>query len=215
MHRVLGPSIVASLLLLFGCFDDIKSEFEPGLDELETNEAPKPGGVGNLSIVDGEEADYLWVHGRGVIAATPAEVWAATKVPDRLINKCQSDGQQVQTGVEEDYEFSFKVHYTVESFVTVEWDELWRYGTPGSEPEAPRIGVIRYQKVFGSDAITLLEGQIRVVQTGDPNRTEVQFVEHLDAIGGGIEAMTEQMQQRFAELEAAVDDASGPSCPED
>lgn len=214
MRRAFALLVLCCPLAWSGCFDDVTTKFEPGLETLEDNEAPKPKGAGSLTVVTGEEVDYLWVHGRGLLAASPAEVWAALKDPDRVINRCQSDEQVVTTDVEKEYEFSFKVSYTVDTVVLVEWDEIWRYGTPLGDAHAPQLGLVRYQKTFGSDAIKLLEGSIEVLATGDPRRTEVQFVEHLDAFGGGTVAMTEQLEQRFAELKAAVAGKARPACPD-
>lgn len=209
MARGLEVLLFGCALVCSGCFDDIATKFEPGIAALEVNEAASPSDVGVLTVASGEEPTYLWVHGRGLIDASPDVVWAVAKEPERLINYCQSDTQNVQTNVETEYEFSFKVSYVVETaFADIGWDELWRYGpTPGGHYQ-----IIRYQKTFGSDAIELLEGAIQVRPTNDPGRTEVQFVEHLDSIGGGIEEMTKQMQQRFDELTTGVAGAPHPLC---
>lgn len=204
--------LVSSVIAAAGCFDDVATAFPPGLEPLESNEAPRPDRVSRLAIVDGEDDSGMWSHGRGLVPASPGEVWAAAKDPGVMVHVCASDEQSVEENVDPDYEYSFEVHYVVENIVTVEWDEIWRFGTVEGPPTSPELAMVRYQKTFGSDAIELLEGSIQILATDDPSVTEVQFVEHVDAFGGSLEDLRRSMTFRFDSLLAAVGDAGEPRC---
>jgi hypothetical protein len=195
-----------------GCFDDVATTFPPGLEPLEANEAPRPDDVSRLSIVDGEDESYMWSHGRGLVPRPPGEVWAAAKDAGVMVHVCASDEQTVKTGVDPDHEYSFEVHYVVDTIVTVEWDEVWRFGTVEGTPADPELAMVRYQKTFGSDAIELLEGSVQILATDDPDVTEVQFVEHVDAFGGSLEDLRRSMIYRFDSLLAAVGEGGAPRC---
>ncbi|HVV82376.1 MAG TPA: hypothetical protein VHE35_04825 [Kofleriaceae bacterium] len=197
------------------CQDDITTEFPDGLEPLEDNHVPELTGASPLEqlvTLRGEDG-YKWVDGRGVILAPPGVVWAATKVPERMVDSCNTDRQTITVGPEPQYEYGFKVHYEVDEVVTVEWDELWRYGTITGTPSDPSLAMIRYQKVFGSDFITTLEGSIEIVARPDPDQTEIQMIEHLDAFGGTADQMESALKQQFALLVAAVHGNPPPSCP--
>lgn len=212
MKRSLAAAALS--LALTSCFDDIATEFPEGLEPLEPNEAPEQSvPEATLTIVEGVSEEYLWVHGRGYVFATPGKTWDAAKDSAVMVHVCATDEQQVETGVE-DYEYSFQVHYVVEALVTVEWDEIWRFGAVDGPPIDPKLAMVRYQKTFGSDAISLLEGSVQLVATADPEVTEVQFVEHLDAFGGTVDDMKASMNYRFQALNAALGKGDAPRCTE-
>ena len=158
------------------------------------------------------EDGYKWVHARGVILAPPGIVWALAKDGERMASICDTDRHSIMLGPEPQYEYGFKIHYEVDEIVTVAWDELWRYGTVDGTPADPALAMVRYQKVFGSDFITTLEGSIQVIAREDPQQTELQFVEHLDAFGGSADQMEGSMKRRFADLAAAAHGEPEPGC---
>jgi len=203
-------SIVAA-----GCQDDVTTMFPAGLEPLEDNAAPEPpGGPSSeeLMLVS-SDGEHKWVHGRGFIQVAPALVWAASKDPERVAADCDTTRHMATTGVEPAYEYGFQMHYEVDDVLDVAWDELWRYGTIEGVVEAPTFAIIRYQKVFGSDFITTLEGSAIILATDVPDRTELEFVEHLTALGGSVDNMKRSMQRRFDILSAVVHDQPVPVCP--
>jgi len=213
----IGVAILAVLLavLLAGCQDNVATEFPDGLEPLEDNMVPVPQGgtpTEGISFVTGEN-DYKWVHGRGYILADPATVWAATKDPERMAATCSTDRHTVMLGLEPQYEYGFQLHYEVDQVITVAWDESWRYGTVLGTPATPELAIIRYQKVFGSDFISLLEGSIQVLATDQPGVTEMQFIEHLSALGGSAGQMQDAMQHRFDIVAAVAHGQPLPACP--
>jgi hypothetical protein len=203
-------SIVAA-----GCQDNVSTEFPEGLEPLEENGAPQPpGGPSSEEItLISSDAEHKWVHGRGYIQVAPALVWAASKEPERMVADCDTTSHVATVGTEPDYEYGFEMHYYVDDVLDVEWDELWRYGTIEGTVEAPTFTIIRYQKVFGSDFITTLEGSAIFLATDVPDRTELQFIEHLTALGGNVDNMKRSMQHRFDTLLAVVHGRDIPACP--
>lgn len=211
---LLAMLAAATALSAGGCQDDITTEFPAGLEPLEDNKVPEITGASPLEqlVTTRGEDGYKWVHARGVILAPPATLWAAAKDAERMASVCSTDRHTVTLGVEPQYEYGFKIHYEVDEIVTVAWDELWRFGTVDGTPAAPALAMVRYQKVFGSDFITTLEGSIELVARDDPQQTELQFIEHLDAFGGSADQMEASMKRRFALLAAVAHGTAPPGC---
>jgi hypothetical protein len=211
-----GRHFAACCALLFaaGCQDDVTTEFPAGLEPLEENAAPEPAGGPSseeLSMVS-SDGEHKWVHGRGYIQAPPMDVWAATKDPEHVAG-CDTTSHSAMVGVEPDYEYGFQMHYYVDDILDVEWDELWRYGTIEGVADAPIFTIVRYQKVFGSDFITTLEGSAIIRATDVPGRTEVELIEHLTAVGGSVDNMKHSTQHRYDTLLAVVHGRDIPACP--
>jgi hypothetical protein len=211
--RVALISLVGTLAL--GCQDDIRTQFPDGLEPLEDNRVPAPAGGAPLErLVTMRGTDgFKWVHGRGTLLAPPGVIWRLVKDADLLASICDTDRHTITLGVEPQYEFGFKIHYEVDELVTVAWDELWRFGTITGTPTEPALTMVRYQKVFGSDFITTLEGSVQLLATADPGQTEIQMVEHLDAFGGSADQMEAAMRRRFASLAAGAHGTAPPTCP--
>jgi hypothetical protein len=213
-----SPTMVRTLVMLTlivaACQDDVTTVFPDGLEPLEDNTAPAPqagAGIEELLTVS-IPGDPKNLHGRGVVLASPGVVWAATKDPDHLVARCATTRHSATVGEEPQYEYGWKVHYEVDDIITVAWDELWRFGTITGTPEAPSLAIIRYQKVFGSDFISLIEGSIELRATDDGN-TELQFIEHLSAVRGSVDQMKASMTQRYRTLVELGHGRAAPACP--
>lgn len=198
---VLGAAPLAALLV--GCFGNETTVFPSGLEPLEENTAPEPMGMvaypEALSLVLGETNDYNFGHARGYVRAPAAVVWEALKDPDVVIDRRHNDVRSYELEVDPDYEWSYALSYTVDTIITVDWEEQWRMGTVLGTPEAPELGMLRYQKVWGSTLIELLEGSIQVIAI-EPEVCEVQFIEHVRARGQSGDETGESMQDRFANI---------------
>lgn len=212
VRTVLAIAVGAALC---GCQDDIVTEFPDGLEPLEDNRVPAITGanpVEQLTVMRGEDG-YKWVHARGVLLAPPSVIWPLTKDAERLASVCNTDRHSIQVGTEPQYEYGFAIHYEVDEVVTVAWDEVWRYGTITGTPVDPARAMIRYQKVFGSDFITTLEGSIQILARTDPGQTEIELIEHLDAFGGSADQMEGSMRYRFGLFASAAHGTAPPRCP--
>jgi hypothetical protein len=200
---------------LQGCQDDVATPFPPGLEPLEDNRVPDASGPPKeeLRSLQGRSGSTNQTHGRGFVFTDPATLWSLTKDPAAMVARCRTNVQTVTSGDDPMYELDYVVHYVVNDIVTVEWDDQWRYGIIDGTSDAPVLGMIRHQKINGSDFISLSEGTIQVIATDDPNISELAFVEHLDAISGNAGDLLEGMQDNYARLVALAHDLPRPSCP--
>jgi hypothetical protein len=198
-------------LLLAACQDDIATPFPEGLEPFETNKvAAQPDGpfVEMLRTATSDK-DYIRVYGRGFVLVPPATLWAAAKHYEPNVSMCKTDEQAVTENNQTQYEYSFLVHYTVHDFLTVEWDDQWRFGSIDESV----VGMIRHQKVQGSDFITLSEGTIQVLSTIDPDVSELAFVEHLDAVQATTGDVLQGVQHNYDALVATAHGNPLPPCP--
>lgn len=197
------------------CWGNTTTEFPPGLEPLEDNLAPMQDGTATemLGFEAGEKAAYTWVHGRGYYLANPATVWAAAKNADLMADSCSTPDFSVDVTDDPDYELSFVASYFVDDIINVAWDEQWRFGTILGTPAEPELGMVRYQKVYGSELIQLIEGSIQVIATDDPEVTELALIEHVAAAGGTADDMRLSMQHRFDAVAAALRGDAHPPCP--
>ena len=200
---------LAALIVLAGCQDDVATPFPPGLEPLEDNlvEEMPDGPFVEMLRTRATNSDFVRVHGRGFVRVPPTTMWAVAKSPLPNVQKCKTDEQRVTIGDDPAYEFSFLVHYVVYDFLTVEWDDQWRFGTVDDS-----LAMIKHQKVQGSDFISLSAGTIQVLATKDPDVTELVFVEHLDAVSAGTGDVLQGMQYNYDALVAAAHGNSIPPC---
>jgi hypothetical protein len=208
---------VVGLLAIAGCFGNTTTDFPPGLEPLEDDTAPMQQGgayTETLVMVTQPLTTYNSVHGRGYILASPGTVWAASKNPDVMDQGCEVSSRMATVGVEPDYEYSLKMHYTVNDIITVEWDELWRFGTLEGTPEVPDRAIIRYQKVAGTEFIKILEGSVQLWSLpDDPDVTMVEYIEHVNARSSNASDTMKSMQERFDQMVAASHGLPVPPCP--
>jgi len=113
----------------------------------------------------------------------------------------------------EPFPISFTVHYSAPSGVIgigdVHWDVAYRAGvSAGSELTPQEIG-LRYQKVWGISQIRTMAGSLKAYPTtGDPNVTQVELIERLDAPGCGTAAGT--LVDLFGDLAAVLAGTAPP-----
>jgi hypothetical protein len=201
---------VASVLLLCACQESITSEFPEGLEPIEDNRvAEQPDGPFNEELrTDSKEDDLIRVYARGFVLVSPAAMWTAAKSSAPNVSTCKTDEQHVTEANEPQYEYSFLVHYVVHDFLTVEWDDQWRFGTVNDS-----LAMIKHQKVQGSDFIRLSAGTIQVLATSDPNVSELAFVEHLDATAASVGDVVQGVRHNYDALVATAHGVSIPACP--
>ena len=212
--------LLATAALFAGCQSDVTTPFPPGLEPLEDNIVPvQQGGdrTETLRTASTDNNSEIAIYGRGYVLVDPMTVWAASKNPDADDAKCSTDSQTVMPNNDPAYEYSFLVHYVVNNILTVEWDDQWRWGTivpgTGSGSAALFFGMIKHQKTQGSSFVELSEGTIQVTATDDPNVTELAFVEHLKAAGGGVSDVLKGVQHNYDALVAVSHGNPIPACP--
>jgi hypothetical protein len=201
---------LATALLLAACQDNIDTPFPAGLEPFEDNQvAAQPDGpfVEQLRTAT-DDTDFIHVYARGFVLVPFAELWAVAKQSAPNVSTCKTDEQHVTEANEAQYEYSFLVHYVVHDFLTVEWDDQWRFGAIDDT-----LAMIRHQKVQGSDFIRLSEGTIQVLATADPSVSELAFVEHLDATAASTADVLQGVQHNYDALVATAHDSPIPPCP--
>ncbi|MGN6111324.1 MAG: hypothetical protein ACTHU0_39880 [Kofleriaceae bacterium] len=208
---------VALLGLVLGvaaCQDNVSTPFPPGLEPFSDSDAPDalPQVAEEVLQHRSIKDNMIRVYGRGTVFASPAALWEASKRPELMIATCNTTRQVISPGTEPEYELTFMVHYVVEDILTVEWDDQWRGDVVLGTAEAPELVFIKHQKVQGSDFISLSEGSVQILDTDDPEVSELWFVEHLDAISGSADDVLQGMQQNYKALVAAVHGQPIPTC---
>jgi len=183
--------VLAVLLLQLGCGANESVDFPPGLEPLEDNTAGTPA-VGELVTIGGKDRPS-WGHGRARYAVSADRLWELLLQGDVLVNTWDTDAQD-KSDLACEYEHCFVLHYTVETLVTVEWQEEYRFGSLDVDPSGLRLGMIRYQKDWGSDFIDLLEGSYQVLRIDD-EVSELQMVQHLQALSGGHEEIVNTFKE--------------------
>jgi hypothetical protein len=209
-RAALAASLAAACLGTVACQDDIETPFPAGLEPFEDNEVPaQPDGpfVEELRIMS-SNTDQIRVYARGFVTVPIDEMWAASKSPEPNVSTCSTSTHMIMADNEAQYEFSFLIHYVVNDILTVEWDDQWRFGRITDE-----LGMIKHQKVQGSDFISLSEGTIQVLATSDPGVSELSFVEHLDALQATASDVVEGVQHNYDALVAVAHGNPVPACP--
>lgn len=201
--------LAIGLVLAFAACGNQTHEFPPGLEPLEENQAPLPEPSGQVQypeelLFEVGNDGYLWVHGRGYVQAPIADVWEAIQDPAVIASRRKDPDYKLKYDVEPGYDLSFSLQYQVEDVITVDWRENWRYGALEGTFDAPEWAMVRYQKVWGSVFIDLLEGSIQLLYV-DENTTEIQLIEHLDAAGGSSSDLTRAMNDRLESIRAQLD----------
>lgn len=203
-------SLLLAGLVCVGCQDNVATPFPPGLEPFEDVPlAPMPDGpfVEGLRIKSSDN-DMIRVYARGFVTVPVDAMWEAAKSPTPNVSACKTSESTVTENDELQYEYSFLIHYIVHDVLTVEWDDQWRFGRIRDD-----LGMIKHQKVQGSDFITLSEGTIQVRATTDPDVSELLFVEHLDALMAGTGDVETGVRHNYDALVATAHGTPIPPCP--
>lgn len=202
-------STLAALALLFsGCFDNVETEFPPGLEPWdEVNEAPPPEAregepyPEELSLLRKDERymGALVVHARAYVQADVATTFAAVRHPLAGADRRPAVTFTYEEGVEPEYAYSHRSHLVVPDIVTIEFDLTWRSGVVESVDGEPTVTATRWQKTEGSSAITRLEGSVVCHRVTD-DVTELQIQYHLDALASGYDTIENYLRGYFESI---------------
>lgn len=212
-------SPLLALVLLTGCFDNVTTEFPPGLEPWEDpNEAPRP------EPVDGDpypeqitfhRKNYMRqnaVHARAFVKADVATTFAAVRHPLAGADRRPDVTFTWEEDVEPDYAYSHRSQLVIPDIITVEMELTWRSDVVEGTYEEPTITATRWQKTWGSDAIRNLEGSI-VCQRVEDDVTELLIQYHLDAIGQGHSTIEEYLTGYYESILLLVDGAAPEDLP--
>jgi hypothetical protein len=142
---------------------------------------------------------YDWVHARGYVKAPAAVVWAALKDGDLVADKKNTDGQTVRYGTQPEYAWSYEIDYHRSEIIDVDWTEQYRFGVIEGSEDAPRLAIVRYQKIEGFSLIHLIEGSA-IVRAVDAQTSELELVKHVDAYMAGVSDIRDAFKDLYAKI---------------
>jgi hypothetical protein len=210
---LVGPSV--RRLVWFGvpligvaCQKSVETPFPAGLEPLEDNTAPLPQPVDGddypevLEVVTGDD-EYAWIHARGYVKASVDDTWAAFQEPEVLVDRRGIDEWSFDPVADPEFDYEVLLHYVINDIVTVEFDIEWRQGVAATEDDRVTSVAMRYQKVEGSSFIEMMQGSVLLLEAAD-GVTEVQLIEHLDAVQTGVEDVESYQRDLFASVVSFV-----------
>jgi hypothetical protein len=196
-----STTIVFALCLApsLGCPGNTTTEFPPGLAPLGENRAPPIDGTDDdphperSSLVSGG-GDHDWAHARGFIKRPLLDVWAALCDPQVVYERRQTDRQEYMPQEDPAYDHLYIISYGIDGLITIEWDEEWRYGMVEGGTE-PSLALVRYQKIWGSEYLDLVEGSI-LVRAVTSDVSEIEIIKNMKAFSkdeGDVKLMVSDM----------------------
>ncbi|MGE0787424.1 MAG: hypothetical protein AB7S26_17255 [Sandaracinaceae bacterium] len=216
-------TLVASMALLTGCFEDISTPFpDAGADGGAGDGGPCPAqlaaweeNTAEYPAADGtdefpETINYVetrWLrgargmHARAYVHADITTTFEAVRNPMAGADRRESTTFTFEEDVEPSVRWSHQSHLSVPDIVTVDFDLRWLSDVCQGTVEAPVLTSTRWQKVFGSSAISLLEGNIQCVPiTADVTGLEIQY--HLDSLGADDNTIRNYLQGYYDSIVA-------------
>lgn len=181
------------------------------LSPLEPNRAPLPEGTADdpfpetLSIVSGGEGKAWWAHGRGYVHASPADVWAAARVPEVGVDRRAVAEWSVTYDPVDTLDASYRVQNVVHDVVTVEYELWWRHELQAGTAVEPELVVARWDKTTGTMFIDELAGSLVLTPVADdPTVTEVDLIQQFEAPMRDDSTMVAFLEDFHASLVAAA-----------
>lgn len=204
-----------SLVALSGCFDNVQTEFPDGLGPWSENDAPMPTPEGDDAcpeeIAFGARDTYRGTNeaggtykansmrARACIHQPAAVVWEALQDP--LVGRDRATVESfavIEPPNPEECDGLYQSAITAGSSIapgfTVDFRLCWRMEVVEGTDDAPRLVAARWQKVWGSTALKVMEGSILAYPfPGDPSVTVVEYEYHLNsALDDGADFTTIQ-----------------------
>lgn len=210
MRRAATALLVSSALALTGCFDNVATEFPEGLEPWEMpNEAPDPAPTADdmypedITFVRKRYETSNSVHSRAYVHADVATTFEAVRNPLSGADRRPQVTFTYEADVEPEYEYSHRSHLTIPDIVTIEFELTWHSGVVEGTDELPTITATRWQKTWGTTAITVLEGSI-VCQRVTDDVTELQIQYHLNALASDYATIENYLRGYFDSIVALV-----------
>ena len=176
-----------ALVLLSGCWGDETVLFPPGLEPVTpVNEAVYPVGDAAdpyperlevaLTYAEGVAGRPPSVHARGYVHAPLSAVWEALRTPDVSADRRNFESYTVETDVEPEYDFSYRIHAVVQDIVTVRYTTTFRHGVFEGTVQDPVSILEAWQKTEGSTIIRELRGSA-VARAISPDVTAIELMQ--------------------------------------
>ena len=177
-----------------GCYGNEPTAFPPGIEPWEENLAPMPEADDESPCAETLTFHRtLWervraVHARACIHQPPEVVWRALRNPQTGRDPVSTHGWRVlewDVAREDDPapDYSYETWTFVDDIIDLEFEQIWRHHLVEGTEEAPELTATRWQKTFGTTAISVMEGSIVTRPfVDDPSITLVEYQYHLDAV---------------------------------
>jgi hypothetical protein len=207
--RAVALPLVLTTIVGGGCFGNEDTVFPPGLEPLEPNTAPPIAPVDGdpypevINFVSGEKPKHFYGHARAIIKADLKTTWSALRSPDASTDRRQVDEYTYEEGTEPDYAYSYVIHNTVRRIVTLNFDVNWRHGVALGSVDAPEVVAGAWQKTSGSTLIASLKGTLQATEVA-PGVTEIEWIQHLDAVQGGADPIDEFLHDYYESAKAVA-----------
>ena len=182
-------------LLAPGCYGNALTEFPAGFEPWEAQMSePAPGTPTDPcpeTLVHVESRGYMGgrpaaVHASACIHAPLATVWAGVQDPQTARDPGVNRWTLFDAPMSECADGAFETGINAGSPVSVDFRLCFRFAVAAGTEAAPTRVVARWQKVFGTTAISTLEGSIVLEPfPGDPSFTIVDYQYHLAAATTG------------------------------
>jgi hypothetical protein len=199
--RTFGGALLALALLGSAACAKETSGFQAGVDPWETEASTPavewpawPSAPGPVAVVtgsrlaNGDVPAHFWAHGRVVLEAPIAEVWAALQWQPGVVVAVYPDDQVDCTPtnqVESGYDLSFAVQEIPKGgqLYRANWFKVnWRANATRDGSQAVAKVNVRAQKVYGTPYIELMR-QSAVLAPAPGGGTQVEIVRHINAPG--------------------------------
>ncbi|AKF05514.1 hypothetical protein [Sandaracinus amylolyticus] len=198
-HAIGGACVALMSLAQAGCYGNEATVFPAGAEPWEENLAAMPPADEGTPCA--EELTFHrtgWlsarsVHARACIHQPLDVVWRAIRNPQTGRDPTTTARWRVlewDVARDEDPapDFSYRTYLFVDDIIDLEMEQVWRHYLVQSETddtgaETPTLVATRWQKVWGTSAISVMEGSLvaRPFEE-DPSMTLVEYQYHLDAV---------------------------------
>lgn len=181
----------ALLALLPACQENVVTAFPPGYEPWEEHMAPLPAAVGSdpcpETLVFTREERWMgaWnVHATACIHQPITTVFASVQDPTTSRDPTTTTTfMPIDPPMAEECDGDYQTEVFVDDVVDVTFRTCWRHAIVLGDETAPELTATRWQKVFGSTFISVMEGSLVLEPfEGDPNITVVRYQYHLDAV---------------------------------
>lgn len=203
-------ALACALAVMPGCFDNVETEFPTGLEPFELpNAAEAPAPEASEAFPERlvfERRRYrggLSIHAKAYVQADIATTFDAVRNPLAGADRRPDVTFTYEEGVEPEYAWSHRSHLVIPDIVTVELQLTWRSGVVEGTEDAPFVTSTRWQKTWGTSAISRLEGSV-VCYEVEPGVTELHIQYHLDALSQGYETIEDYLQGYYDSILALV-----------
>jgi len=176
---------------LLACSDhDRELSFPSVLEPLEeVNQAPErdPDQGEGFNVVSGEDDDWFWAHGRGLVRTDSTDTWEAMRTPLVHIDRRWIDSWDIADDVEPDFTDSFRIANTMNMFITLTWEVVYVFEVQEGLDAAPDRAVAMWDLSHAPDSLEVLRGSA-ILSAVDEEWTEVELIYHLKVPMQGVEA---------------------------